>query len=580
MEVANSYFSTVVDPSITTMSAPAPWGNTNIAQVYNPCSLKDVMSEQLAADLQKEEEHTKNISSSDMKEPDFGELVAAAAASGEDTANDLLLAQMLQHEFDKEHDQQLKREESHYNGNNKVAVSFQNFRAVHPAYDDEEEEEEEVTERKTEWDVSPPSYKKNGTSGSGKNITTKHDAVICGRRNASKLMDLPPEFHSGDGEGMDLKLSNKVYNKLKLHSEAENKRSQRLHEKKEHSTAEHVMDPRTKLLLYKMVNNGTLDSISGSISTGKESVVFHAYGGSVKDKTLSEECAIKIYKTTLNEFKNREQYIHGDHRFSKDDYKKHNPRKIIKMWGEKETANLNRMKKFGIPCPHVQLLRKHILVMSFIGKDGKPASKLKDACLDTADLEVAYAQMEDIMKKMYSDCALVHADLSEYNILWYKDQVWIIDVSQAVDLTHPRAMQFLLRDCRNISSFFRKSGVHDVLSPEELFNHITDLKITGKGKDFEAQVQRYDKEKSAELLANQSSFKSYPFDYFFEKSLKERTEECEEENLDDRDDPFEYFYEKSLKDKEGAEAQVSSDSDSDIDESSFVLVDKDKINLG
>ena len=57
---------------------------------------------------------------------------------------------------------------------------------------------------------------------------------------------------------------------------------------------------------------------------------------------MPKECAIKVYKTTLNEFKNREKYVHGDHRFSRDDYKKQNPRKIIKIWGEKETANLNR----------------------------------------------------------------------------------------------------------------------------------------------------------------------------------------------------------------------------------------------
>jgi RIO kinase 3 len=39
------------------------------------------------------------------------------------------------------------------------------------------------------------------------------------------------------------------------------------------------MDPRTRLILYKLVNNGTLESVSGSISTGKESVVHHAIGG-------------------------------------------------------------------------------------------------------------------------------------------------------------------------------------------------------------------------------------------------------------------------------------------------------------
>lgn len=42
---------------------------------------------------------------------------------------------------------------------------------------------------------------------------------------------------------------------------------------------EQVLDPRTKLILYKLVNNGVLDSVNGSISSGKESVVFHAYGG-------------------------------------------------------------------------------------------------------------------------------------------------------------------------------------------------------------------------------------------------------------------------------------------------------------
>lgn len=39
------------------------------------------------------------------------------------------------------------------------------------------------------------------------------------------------------------------------------------------------MDPRTRLLMYKMVSAGVLENINGCISTGKESVVFHADGG-------------------------------------------------------------------------------------------------------------------------------------------------------------------------------------------------------------------------------------------------------------------------------------------------------------
>ncbi len=42
---------------------------------------------------------------------------------------------------------------------------------------------------------------------------------------------------------------------------------------------EQAVDPRTRLLMYKMVNAGILENINGCISTGKESVVFHANGG-------------------------------------------------------------------------------------------------------------------------------------------------------------------------------------------------------------------------------------------------------------------------------------------------------------
>lgn len=42
---------------------------------------------------------------------------------------------------------------------------------------------------------------------------------------------------------------------------------------------EQAVDSKTRLLMYKMVNAGILENINGCISTGKESVVFHADGG-------------------------------------------------------------------------------------------------------------------------------------------------------------------------------------------------------------------------------------------------------------------------------------------------------------
>ena len=55
--------------------------------------------------------------------------------------------------------------------------------------------------------------------------------------------------------------------------------AQRLHEKKEHSTSDQVMDTKTRLMLFKMVDNQVLSEINGCVSTGKEACVFHAGGG-------------------------------------------------------------------------------------------------------------------------------------------------------------------------------------------------------------------------------------------------------------------------------------------------------------
>lgn len=44
--------------------------------------------------------------------------------------------------------------------------------------------------------------------------------------------------------------------------------------------------------------------------------------------------------------------MRGDFRLA-NEFKKQNPRKIMKMWAEKEMLNLKRMKKFGMTCPEV-----------------------------------------------------------------------------------------------------------------------------------------------------------------------------------------------------------------------------------
>ncbi|CAL1413748.1 unnamed protein product [Linum trigynum] len=254
-------------------------------------------------------------------------------------------------------------------------------------------------------------------------------------------------------------------------------------EKADLATVEQAIDPRTRMVLFKMLNRGVFNDINGCISTGKEANVYHA------SKSDGQELAIKVYKTSVLVFKDRDRYVQGDYRF-RFGYCKHNPRKMVKTWAEKEMRNLLRLKAAGIRCPTPYLLRLHVLAMEFIGKAGWAAPRLKDASLSLDKLREGYMEMVIAMRTLYQKCRLVHGDLSEYNILYFEGHLHIIDVSQAVDLDHPRALDFLREDCVHVSEFFKKHGV-GVMSIRELFDFIVDPTIADDSIDiYLEQVQQ------------------------------------------------------------------------------------------
>ena len=191
----------------------------------------------------------------------------------------------------------------------------------------------------------------------------------------------------------------------------------------------------------------------------------------------AQTTAIKIFRSTLNEFKNRGDYVSGDYRYRKATHgrslTRQNPRKVVKLWAEKEWANLIRMWRAGLPCPQPLVLRTHVLVMSWLGdEEGFPAPQLKEAKLaSTKAWAAAYTQVVRLMCGMYHRCHLVHGDLSEYNLLWHEKRVWVIDTAQAVEVSHPNALALLRRDADNVTRFFAKKNVA-VLAVEDLLRFV------------------------------------------------------------------------------------------------------------
>lgn len=257
-------------------------------------------------------------------------------------------------------------------------------------------------------------------------------------------------------------------------------RDERVVDKSDRATSEQVLDPRTRMILLQMINRNVLSEINGCLSTGKEANVYHAVSFRDDDSegslAVPVQRAIKVYKTSILVFKDRDKYVTGEFRF-RHGYNKSSNRAMVKVWAEKEMRNLRRIHSAGIPSPEPVFLRLHVLVMSFLGNSkGTPAPRLKDVVLRVPDPESRwrelYMELVGYMRAMYHACRLVHADLSEYNVLYHNDRLYIIDVSQSVEHDHPRSFEFLRMDIKNVSDFFRRKGVQ-TLAEKTVFEFIT-----------------------------------------------------------------------------------------------------------
>ncbi|MGB9717582.1 MAG: serine protein kinase RIO [Thermoproteota archaeon] len=225
-----------------------------------------------------------------------------------------------------------------------------------------------------------------------------------------------------------------------------------------------VFNVEVLMQLYDLLRKGILKEFNGEISSGKESKVYHAIAkGDV-------EAAVKIYLTINTEIRRMMlKYIIGDKRFEKV---KSDSRSLVFTWARKEYANLSTLHEVGLPVPKPIIVQKNILVMSFIGENGQRAPLLKEVHKLEKPSET-YMEIIDFIVKSRDKAGLIHADLSEYNVMIWNEKPFIIDLSQAVPITHPLAGEFLRRDVENINRFFMKRRwVDETIAVEEVVSKI------------------------------------------------------------------------------------------------------------
>ena len=211
----------------------------------------------------------------------------------------------------------------------------------------------------------------------------------------------------------------------------------------DYKVLEDVFDTATLETLYKFANRGIISAMGGAISTGKEANIFHALGE-------NGELAVKIYRISTSNFHSMHEYMIGDPRFKKI---RKDKKSIVFAWTKKEFRNLTRASEVGVRVPEPIAAERNILIMEFIGKDGIKAPRLKDVD-GLEDPHSFFRMIVKYMKLLYTKARIVHADLSEFNILVQDEMPVFIDMGQSVMLDHPNAEEFLERDVENIVRYF------------------------------------------------------------------------------------------------------------------------------
>ena len=128
-------------------------------------------------------------------------------------------------------------------------------------------------------------------------------------------------------------------------------------------------------------------------------------------------------------------------------------------WPDHELEVLGRLHRAGVTVPYPVERTSDGFLMQYVGDRTKAAPRLVQARLERPQVEQARDQLVDDLRRMMGE-GIVHADLSVYNLLWWEDRLWIIDVPQAVEVgANPLAFDFLHRDLTNVGAWFASKGV-------------------------------------------------------------------------------------------------------------------------
>lgn len=216
--------------------------------------------------------------------------------------------------------------------------------------------------------------------------------------------------------------------------------------------------------LDPFVDRGLITRIHASLTSGKEGAVFCCRA---HPSTRSKFLAAKVYREhAASAHKWSATYFEGRERNLKETEVRAIQRRTAfgrrlagSLWVEAEFTVLKQLATAGADTPRPVACADRAILMEYIGNGAQPAPHLDGVQFRPHEARRVYAQILDNITLFLAN-NLVHGDLSPYNILYWKDQAWIIDVPQAVDARfNHSALTLLHRDVKNVQDHFARFGV-------------------------------------------------------------------------------------------------------------------------
>ena len=204
------------------------------------------------------------------------------------------------------------------------------------------------------------------------------------------------------------------------------------------------------LAINALVKSGVLEAFGKPLGVGKEADVYDALN------PKGERIAVKFHRLGRISFRQT---------MRKRGYTTEHASWLFqsRLAAEKEFQALRLLFPYKVAVPAPISQNRHVIAMGMI--EGAELAEWKEI----SKPEKVLKEILRNVRKAYLKAGVIHADLSEYNVILKPNMhILIIDWPQYVTMTHPNAKQLLTRDIKNILQYFKRKYMLKVKLKEAL----------------------------------------------------------------------------------------------------------------